>query len=84
MIDQENPVNYPESLSWNAYYNLEKIYTWLDEKIAQYPKILTNHIVGKSFLGEDIRAVLLSHKSVIELSYQKLIIQDLIKLLFHR
>lgn len=64
MIDHENPANYSESLTWNAYYNLEKIYTWLDEKLAKHPKILTNLIVGKSFQGRDIRAVLLSHKPV--------------------
>lgn len=64
LIDEENPAVRPKTLTWNAYYGLDEIYTWMDEKLAQYPGILTRHSVGKSYQGRDIRAVLLSHKPV--------------------
>lgn len=64
LIDEENPIARPKTLTWNGYYGLDEIYAWIDEKLAQYPGILTHHIVGKSYQGRDIRAVLLSHKPV--------------------
>lgn len=54
----------PKAFGWDTYYDLNEIYGWLDEKIAAYPNILTGHTVGKSYLGREIRAVLLSHKEV--------------------
>lgn len=55
----------PKTFGWDAYYGLDEIYSWLDEKLIQHSNILSNYIVGKSYQGRDIRAVLLSHKEVI-------------------
>lgn len=53
-----------DKFNWTQYQTLEQIYGWLDFKILQYPKILTNLTVGKSYENRTIRAVKLSKKSV--------------------
>lgn len=63
-IDSEQPRIYSSAFGWKAYYRLEIIYQWLDEQIKQYPTLLTNLTVGKSYEGRTIRAVKLSHKKV--------------------
>jgi carboxypeptidase A2 len=36
------------------------VYAWIDELVAAYPKLLKTVVIGKTFQGKDIRAVLLS------------------------
>lgn len=64
LIDNEESVNYAGEFGWKAYYTLEQIYAWLDEKLLQYPNVLTNYTVGTSYEGRTIRAVKFSKKSV--------------------
>lgn len=70
-IDDEQPSIIPREFGWTAYYPLETIYEWLDEKLTEYPKILTDYTVGTSYENHRIRAVKLSHKQVSEQRNQK-------------
>jgi len=62
-IETESPTRASPTFGWNAYYDLEAIYKWLDELLVEHPTVLTNLTVGESFEGRTIRAVKLSHKA---------------------
>lgn len=65
LIDQETPKITPQAgFGWESYHTFEEIYDWLDELLAEYPNILTPHLVGYSYEGREIRAVKLSHRPV--------------------
>lgn len=64
LIDNEQPEHIPRAFGWTAYYNLEAIYGWLDEKLKEYPDLLTNYEIGTTYENRTIRAVRLSHKAV--------------------
>lgn len=74
LIDEEQPKIIPREFGWTAYYRLGEIYAWIDEKIRQYPKLLTNYTVGTTYENRTIRAVKLSYKPVSR-SFLKLFIQ---------
>lgn len=59
---------------WENYHTLDEIYAWLDELLAEHPAILTPHLVGYSHEGREIRAVKLSHRSVVFLTIICLIV----------
>ncbi|XP_058449258.1 uncharacterized protein LOC131429226 [Malaya genurostris] len=63
VIDNERPnKNRRNGFGWQDYYSTAEIYAWLDEKVEQYPSILTSTIYGKSYEERDLKAVKLSHK----------------------
>lgn len=64
LIDNERSKIQSIEFSWTDYQNLDGIYTWLDEQLANFPSILTGLEIGKSYEGRTIRAVKLSHKVV--------------------
>lgn len=63
-IDAEQKRNYDGSYGWKRYYTIREIYEWLDDKLEEYPKVLTNLTVGTSYQNRTIRAVKLSNKPV--------------------
>lgn len=66
LIDKETPKAKPRAgFDWENYHTFDEIYAWLDELLAQYPTILTPHLVGYSYEGREIRAVKLSHREVV-------------------
>lgn len=65
MIDEEQPdFSSRADFGWTQYYNLEDIYSWLDQLLKQYPDVLKNYNYGKSYEGRTLRAVKVSHKPV--------------------
>lgn len=50
----------PISMTWNKYYKLEDIYSWLDDLIQTYPE--TSEIIGgTSYEGRSIKGIKISH-----------------------
>lgn len=66
LIDNEQPAVKSTRFGWTAYYNVNVIHAWLDEKLKQFPKILKNVVIGRSFENRTIRGVRLSHRKVNE------------------
>lgn len=64
LIDSEQKRSYQKGYGWERYYTISEIYRWLDDKLAEYPEILTDLTVGTSFENRTIRAVRLSQKQV--------------------
>lgn len=64
LIDAEQPTERSTGFDWTSYETLESIYEWLDEKLLDYPSILTGMEVGQSYENRTIRAVRLSQKAV--------------------
>lgn len=65
LIDAEQPPGQTRAtFGWESYHDLAEIYAFLDDLLARYPTVLTEHRVGYSHHGTEIRAVKLSHKAV--------------------
>lgn len=64
LIDEEQPKIIPRRFGWTAYYPLGRIYAWLNEKLREYPRLLTNYNIGTTSENRPIRAVRLSHRRV--------------------
>lgn len=39
------------SMQWDAYYELEEIYAWIDDLAKTYPDIVTTEVAGTSYEG---------------------------------
>ncbi|PSN45351.1 hypothetical protein C0J52_06535 [Blattella germanica] len=50
------------SFNWDYFYDLDKIYTWMDSLEANYSDVLTPLLIGCSYEGRPIRGVKLSKK----------------------
>ncbi|CAH0678984.1 unnamed protein product [Chilo suppressalis] len=66
IIDTQNPpanvrnVRSTESfhsMTWDRYYDLEAINTWLDELAAAYPKVVTTVVMGTSVENREIKGI---------------------------
>lgn len=66
LIDNERSRLQGMTFGWTDYQNLDSIYAWLDEQLANFPSVLTSLEIGQSYEGRTIRAVKLSHKAVSE------------------
>lgn len=65
LIDAEQPPGQPRAtFGWESYHDLAEIYAFLDDLLERYPTVLTEHHVGYSHHGTEIRAVKLSHRAV--------------------
>lgn len=64
LIDNEQPTIKSATFGWTQYHNVDVIHRWLDEKLKEFPQILTNVVVGRSFENRTIRGVRLSHRRV--------------------
>lgn len=62
-IDLEQPSVKPRAVSWEAYYRVDEIYDFLDEKISGNPGVVSGFIVGQSYEGRLIRGVKISFNS---------------------
>ena len=62
VIDQESPKRSRRAFDWKEYQTLDEIYSWLDEKVAEFPAIVSVQTVGKSYEDRDIKAVKISYK----------------------
>ncbi|XP_047994290.1 zinc carboxypeptidase-like [Leguminivora glycinivorella] len=66
-IDKQTVKRYTRSnvrsMTWDAYYSLEDIYSWLDDLVTAYPDIVTEIIGGGSYEGRDIKGIKISHGS---------------------
>lgn len=69
VIDQESAsdATITAEFDWESYHTLDEIYAWLDQLLLDYPTILSPVTVGYTYEGREIRAVKLSHKTVIDL-----------------
>ncbi|XP_052864270.1 zinc carboxypeptidase A 1-like [Anopheles cruzii] len=63
LIDEESPQKSRRALGWDAYPSLEEINTWIGEKVAEYPTILSMTSIGQSYEGREMFAVKLSYKT---------------------
>lgn len=50
-----------KSMQFDAYYNLEQIYAWIDDLARTYPDMVTTLVGGKSYEGHDIKGLKISH-----------------------
>lgn len=68
LIDEEKPRNkQPKALGdmdWTDYHDLDEIYAWMDELVAEYPSFLNISINGYSAEGRPIKMISLSKKPV--------------------
>ncbi|XP_047536945.1 zinc carboxypeptidase-like [Vanessa atalanta] len=66
-IDKETVESYTRSnnisMSWNTYYTLDSINSWLANLITAYPGIAGMIIGGRSYEGRDIKGLKISHGS---------------------
>lgn len=63
LIDDEQPkYSTRGTFGWEKYYDLNSIYSWLNQMLEQYPNSLTNYNFGTSYENRTIRAVKLSMK----------------------
>jgi len=63
LIDSEQSTTTKSSaFDFAAYHDLTEFYSWLDQLLEEYPRILTGYNVGYSYEGRTIRGLRLSYK----------------------
>uniref|UniRef100_A0A182PLQ5 Zinc carboxypeptidase A 1 n=1 Tax=Anopheles epiroticus TaxID=199890 RepID=A0A182PLQ5_9DIPT len=62
LIDQESPKRSRRAFGWTEYQTLEDIYNWIDEKVNEFPSIMSVETIGQSYEDRDIKAVKISYK----------------------
>ncbi|XP_031627768.1 zinc carboxypeptidase-like [Contarinia nasturtii] len=62
LIDEEQSdgASSRAAFGWNRYNTLKEINDWMDEMLRQYPSVLTNYDIGRSYEKRTIRALKLS------------------------
>lgn len=50
--------------NWNGFFTYAEINAWLDGRIAAYPNVLNNVIIGQSFEGRPLRLIRYSARAV--------------------
>ncbi|GAB0100159.1 hypothetical protein DMENIID0001_161540 [Sergentomyia squamirostris] len=64
LIDNETPTVTPRNgMEWTSYHELETIYAFLDDVIAQNPTVVSGVTIGSSTEGRPMRGILISYNA---------------------